>query len=654
MAQIFVGPPLVRGRHEHLGPFCKVTFVIESLTELSGDLMTRSMFVHAHTAAVLLLISAAAWGAPKDGPPSVAGSALYEQFCSRCHDHPLDRIPPRDVIARRSPEEVMRALTNGLMRTQAAGLNMNDRVAVATFLTGKAPSTNMAEGPEGNLCSVRGSVTDKGDSSWNGWGRDLDNSRFQPNPGLAATDVPHLKVKWAFGYRSTYIYGQPTIVGGRVYVTSTSGRVYSLDARTGCTYWTFDASTAVRTAVSVVSIQSSSKARLATVFGDDSATVYALDAGSGKPIWQRRLDRHPDARVTGAPVFYNQHLYVPVSSLEELSAPSPGYECCKFRGSVAALDARDGRVIWQTYTIDQEPEPYRKSSNGTQLYGPAGGSVWSAPTLDPRRNLLYVGTGNSYTDVPTDHTDSIVAIEMSTGALRWVNQLRTKDNYIVGCDAPEAAGKGNCPRTLGPDVDFGASPILRSLPGGRQILLTGEKSGQVYGLDPRSGRQLWSAQVGVGSSLGGVEWGGAADGTQLYLAVSDAAAVNARPGGLVALRISDGKQVWRAEPPEPVCAWGSRNCIGAQSQAVSAIPGVVFSGSQDGHLRAYAAADGRVIWDFDTAQSFATVNGVPGVGGSLDNGGATIAGGMVYVNSGYGRIKGQPGNLLLAFSVADP
>jgi polyvinyl alcohol dehydrogenase (cytochrome) len=538
------------------------------------------------------------------------------------------------------------------MRAQAGGLNMNDRVAVATFVTGKAPTGNPGMAPESNLCKEPGAARGANTGpSWNGWGRDLDNSRFQPDPGLTAATVPHLKVKWAFGYRASYIYGQPTIVGDRVYVTSTTGRVYSLDAKTGCTHWTFDAAASVRTAVSVVTIPGDSGKRLAAVLGDDSANVYALDADSGKLIWKTRLDQHPDARITGAPVLHGERLYVPVSSLEELSAAAPGYECCTFRGSVAALGARDGKVIWQTYTIGRKARPYRKTQSGTDLYGPAGGSVWSAPTLDPKRNLLYVGTGNSYTDVPTARTDSILALDMSTGAVRWANQLRAGDNYVVGCDSPDTAGKGICPRTLGPDVDFGTSPILRTLPNGHQVLLTGEKSGQVYGLDPATGRKLWAAQVGVGSSLGGIVWGGAADQSQLYVAVSDAVAKGAKPGGLVALRIDDGKQVWRAEPPAPVCSWGARNCTEAQSQAVSAIPGVVFSGSQDGHLRAYASGDGRVLWDFDTAQSFETVNGVAAAGGSLDNGGATVAGGMVYVNSGYGRITGQPGNLLLAFGV---
>jgi polyvinyl alcohol dehydrogenase (cytochrome) len=597
----------------------------------------------------LALLCLPALGSAKDGPPSASGAKLYEQFCSACHDHPKDRIPARDVIAKRTPDEVMQALTNGLMRAQAAGLNMNDRVAVSTFLTGSAPTGKSAV-PEGNLCTRQTAAT-LDTTGWNGWGRDLENTRFQSGPGLTAADLPRLKVKWAFGYRATYIYGQPTIVGGRVYASSSAGRVYSLDAKTGCTHWTFDAADAVRTAVSIIKIQTDTPkgARLAAVFGDDTATVYALDADSGKPIWKKKLDPHPDARITGAPVFYEQRLYVPVSSLEELSGGAPNYECCKFRGSVASLDARDGRVLWQTYTIDQTAKPYRKTANGTQLYGPAGGSVWSAPTLDPKRGVLYVGTGNSYTDVPTQRTDSILALELKTGAIRWVNQLREKDNYIVGCETPAAAGKGDCPGTLGPDVDFGTSPILRTLANGRQLLLTGEKSGQVYALDPDSGKQVWAAQVGAGSSLGGIEWGSAADLTRMYAAVSDAA--TAKPGGLSALLIADGKQLWHADPPPPQCSWGPRNCLTAQSQAVSAIPGAVFSGSQDGHLRAYASQDGKVIWDFDTAQTFATVNGVAGVGGSLDHGGPTIAGGMVYVNSGYGRITGQPGNLLLAFSV---
>ncbi len=595
----------------------------------------------------LALLGVGARAGTSDGPPTADPGQLYQQNCAACHDHPKDRIPPRATIARRSADEVMQTLTGGLMRAQAGGLSMNDRVAVATYLTGKAPTGRLTPVAETNSCAAPAKAAGDSGPGWNGWGQNLANTRFQGEPGLAAGDVPRLKLKWAFGYRATYVYGQPTLVGGRVYVTSSSGRVYSLDAKSGCTYWTFDAEAPVRTAVTLVRVHGA----LRVLIGDDSSLVYALDADQGRLLWKRRLDPHPSARITGTPVYYGQRLYVPVSSLEELSAPAPNYECCRFRGSVAALDISTGRVIWRTYTIAQPPRPYRKNQAGTQLYGPAGGSVWSAPTLDPEHDLLYVGTGNSYTDVPAPRTDSILALHMSSGAVAWANQLRPHDNYIVGCDAPGTAGQGNCPKTLGPDVDFGTSPILKTLANGERLLLTGEKSGRVYALDPATGQERWHAQVGAGSSLGGIEWGSAADAQALYAPVSDAAATQAPPGGLVALRLLDGKQLWRAAPPPAVCSWGPRNCLAAQSQAVTAMPGVVFSGSEDGHLRAYATGDGRVIWDVDTAQAYTTVNGVPAAGGSLDNGGATLVGGMLFVNSGYGRIVGEPGNVLLAFSV---
>jgi polyvinyl alcohol dehydrogenase (cytochrome) len=597
--------------------------------------------------AMMTLIAVAAHAGTSDGPPSADPGNLYLQNCAACHDHPTQRIPPRATIAKRSPDEVMQILTSGLMRTQAAGLSMNDRVAVATYLTGKAPIGRLTPTPETNRCAAPAARAGDAGPVWNGWGGGLANTRFQGEPGLTAGEVPRLKLKWAFGYRSTYVYGQPTLVGGRVYVTSSSGRVYSLDAKTGCSYWTFDAEAPVRTAVSVTRVGGA----LRVVFGDDSSFVYLLDADRGRLVWKRRLDPHPSARITGAPAVYGQRVYVPVSSLEELSAPTPSYQCCRFRGSVAALDIKSGQVLWRTYTVTPKPKPYRRNATGTQLYGPAGGSVWSAPTLDPEHDLLYVGTGNSYTDVPTDHTDSILALRMSTGAIAWANQLRPKDNYIVGCDAPATAGQGNCPDTLGPDVDFGTSPILRTLANGTRVLLTGEKSGRVYALDPATGQERWHAQVGVGSSLGGIEWGSAADTERLYAPVSDAAATQSRPGGLVALRLLDGQQLWRAPPPTPVCSWGPHNCLAAQSQAATAIQGVVFSGSEDGHLRAYASGDGHVIWDVDTAKAYTTVNGVEAAGGSLDNGGATLVGGMLFVNSGYGRIVGEPGNVLLAFSI---
>jgi polyvinyl alcohol dehydrogenase (cytochrome) len=606
-------------------------------------------------------------GAETPPPP---GAELYAQLCASCHDHPKDRIPSRETLAKRTPEEVVMALTSGSMRVQAGGLNLNQQNALATFITGRAPSEASARAPEKNLCkpgvAAAAAAASRNQEQWNGWGRDLENSRFQPKPGLTAADLPRLKLQWAFGYRGSSIYGQPTVVEGKVYVTSVTGRVYALDAATGCTHWTYDAKGPSRTAVTVSHVTGAPGAGASqqVVFvGDDTATVYALKASDGSVVWQQRLDEHAAARISGAPVFHDQRLYVPVSSLEELSAVTPGYECCTFRGSVAALEAGTGRVLWQTYTIDKVAQPTRKARDGTQLRGPAGVAVWSAPTIDPARNQLYVGTGNSYTDETAPRANAILAMNLATGRIVWENQVAAADNYIVGCDiAPSGpcevgkacpAGPPNCPNPVGPDIDFGTSPILRTLADGRQILITGQKSGELHALDPKDGREVWSSRVGAGSAIGGIEWGHAADDTQVYAAVSDLMAPAGHPrGGISALRIADGKQVWRTPAPQPVCSWGSRGCSAAQSQAVTVIPGAVFSGSHDGHLRAYSSTDGRILWDVDTGLPFETVNAVPAAGGSLDHGGATVAGGRVFVNSGYGRINGQPGNVLLVYGVS--
>jgi polyvinyl alcohol dehydrogenase (cytochrome) len=312
--------------------------------------------------------------------------------------------------------------------------------------------------------------------------------------------------------------------------------------------------------------------------------------------------------------------------------------------------AYTGKVIWNSYVIPEEPKPTKKSSVGTQLYGPAGAAVWSSPTLDLKRKLIYVGTGDSYTDVPTASSDSIVALDMKTGAIKWVSQGTANDNFVVGCRTP---GVGNCPSPMGPDYDFGSSTILRKLPDGKQVLLAGQKSGMFYALDPdHGGKTLWKLQVGPGSALGGIEWGFAADQDTVYVPIADPIGRGDKGASLTALNVATGKVIWNTPSPDPVCAWGKTGCIAAQSAAISVIPGVVFSGSMDGHMRAYSTKDGSIVWDFDTAATkYDAVNGVTATGGSVDQGGPTIANGMLYTNSGYGRLVGHRGNALIAFSV---
>jgi len=208
------------------------------------------------------------------------------------------------------------------------------------------------------------------------------------------------------------------IVGGRVFVGSLSGKVYSLDAKTGCIIWNFQASGGVRSAISVAQLDSSEPPRHAVFFGDLHANVYAVDAASGDLIWKTPVDPHPLARITGAPQFHNGRLYVPVSSLEETAA-NPTDACCKFRGSVIALDAASGSHLWQSYTILETSHPTQKNAVGTQLWGPSGVGIWSAPTLDPEQKMIYVGTGDNYSDPPTDTSDAILALDLDSGKLKW-------------------------------------------------------------------------------------------------------------------------------------------------------------------------------------------------------------------------------------------
>jgi len=573
------------------------------------------------------------------------GAAIFHQKCAMCHDNPSGRIPPREMLASLPPDTIIFDLTFGVMQPQGLGLSANEIGAVATFLTGKSSTPGTQPALDANRCADPAAPIRMEGSMWNGWGHDVENSRYQPDPGISAADVSKLKVKWTFAYPGPVVGTQPTVVGDHLFLGTANGLIFSLNAKTGCTYWTFQAGSDIRASVSVGPFGNPSESKFAVYFADlMKATAYAVDAISGKLLWQTKVDDHPLARITGAPVFHDNRLYVPISSQEEGFGAVETYPCCTFRGSVVALDASTGRILWKTYPIQKPPQPFKKTSAGVQMYGPAGAAIWSAPTVDAKRKFIYVGTGDSFTDIDTTATDSIVAIDMANGKIKWVMQATAHDNYLFGCNTP---GKGICPDPVGPDYDFGASPMLRDLPGGKQVILAAQKSGAVYALDPdASGKILWKAQTGPGSMGGGTQYGFAADENAAYVPNG-----NRSESSLSALKITDGSMIWHKPAPPGQCSWGKQGCSGAESAAVTAIPGVVFAGSQDGHLRAYSTGDGSVLWDFDTARTYDAVNGVAARGGSLGNEGSVIAGGILYVVSGEGRFTGHRGNALIAFSV---
>ena len=569
------------------------------------------------------------------------GAALFRSRCASCHT-PFNaaRAPWPDTLRLMTQTAILGALETGKMRAVGAGMSHEQRVAVADYLG--RPETAQPPG-QANNCGA-GARPMINSPLWNGWGVDLANSRLQPadRAGIGKSQLAGLKLKWAFGYSgATSGGGPPTIIGDRIFVAGGDGRIYSLEMHSGCVYWTFLPAAPARTAITV------SDDGTEAFFGDEQGRAYAIDTANGGLVWKADLDQHPWAVISGAPKLYAGRLYVPVASAEELGAANSKYPCCSFRGSVVALDAKAGSVVWKSYTIDSTPQPTSANKAGVGMLGPSGAAIWSSPTIDPARHALYVATGNNYSEPGTSTSDAVMAFDLATGKVLWVKQLTAQDRTNIGCYTSD---KSNCPKDPGADLDLGASPILSATKGGKQLLLAGQKSGVAYALDPDDrGRTVWESRIGQGGALGGIEFGGAAVDGLVYFPLSDWRPDRKAGGGLFALDIATGKKIWSAAPPVPACL-DRPGCSASQQAPATAIPGVVFSGSLDGHIRAYDALDGSVVWDFDTAREFPTANGVKAHGGSINYAGTVVAGGMVFVVSGYTINAGMAGGILLAFS----
>ncbi len=537
------------------------------------------------------------------------------------------------------------------MRYQGLALSGAERRAIAEFITGRKLRGTVAGNTAGTCAKPPPFQDPFAGPLWNGWGSTLTNTHAQSGAlaGLTADQVPRLRLKWALGFPdTTSAWAQPTIAGGRLFVGSQTGTVYSLDAASGCIAWTYTAQAGVRASISIGPFSNSSSGRAtawAAYFSDQQGSAYAVNAANGRLLWTRKVDDHPLVRLTGSPALFNGHLYVPTSSYEENGKPA-NYRCCTFRGSLVALDAHTGEVEWRAYTIPDPATLLRAYADGTEEWGPSGGAIWSAPTIDAKRGAMYVGVGNAYSGPPPATTDAVLAFDLKTGEMRWSRQMAPGPADLFGC----RPGEVNCGDRQGPDFDFGASPVLVKRADGKEILVAGQKSGVVYALDPdRKGEQVWRYRAGGGSGLGGIQWGVAADGERAYVPVAEI--YTPQPGGLHAIDLMTGKRAWFAPPETPTCGKPDRGCSGAQFSAVTVMPGVVFSPSNDGAVRAYSTKDGSIVWSYDTNHDFTTVNGVKARGGSMDGPGAVVAGGMVYVSSGYGAFGLRPGNVLLAFGV---
>lgn len=591
---------------------------------------------------------------PANAPPAgrprfgtgLGGQMVFVQHCSTCHSDTAQpvagegRAPTLNTMQQLPPERVYDALVSGKMMAVGAQISDGDRRAVAEWLGGRplgaadaGDTSKMAHRCERNK-PVRAAA--KGD--WNGWAPGTSNARYQQVAGLSVDRIPKLKLKWAFGLPNVAeSYSQPTVVGGHVFFGGDAGFVYAVQADTGCVEWSFQAKAGVRNAPSIAPLKRGSS-RQAVFFGDLKGYVYAVDATNGQSIWTTRVDDQPMVKVTGAPTVHDGRLYVGTTTGEEVTAAAPSYECCRTRGTVSALDTATGQVVWKTYMVAEQPKPVGKNSAGTTTWGPAGVGVWSAPTIDAKRRIVYVTTGDAYTEPAAPLTDSIVALDMASGNVLWNHQDTPNDVWLAGCMPGRVFG--NCPEEVGPDWDFGASAMLLTDRRGGDLLVGAHKGGFVVAVDPaHEGKVVWRSNVApkMPGPGGEIVFGGASDGQQVYYGLQS--------GALIALGVNDGQVRWHSELNST-----RPNYVGISS-AVTAIPGAVFSGAWDGVLRAHDSSTGKLLWSFDMAQSFETVNGVKAKGGSIGAPGPTVAGGMVFVASGYiGVGNGMPGNVVLAFA----
>jgi polyvinyl alcohol dehydrogenase (cytochrome) len=599
----------------------------------------------------LLVVQAQQRGGAPQGPARLGfrvAPPTYQQSCGTCHGTQGTvtdgkKAPSIGDLQEYSPERVYALLNSATTTPHAGNFSELQKRQFAEFLSGRPLNSEAGDSKSmTNKCSSNPTLANPANGpSWNGWSASPGNSRFQTaaNAGISAQQIPNLKLKWAFGVpNATEMYSQPTVVSGRVFFGSDAAWLYSLDAKTGCIYWSFGADAGIRATPVIAPIRGQGSTQYAVYFTDVLTRVYAVDAQTGKLLWKTKAGEHPRAKSSNGPAVADGKIFVGFSSMETTTGAVATYECCSFRGHVVALDANTGKKLWTRFVIDEEPKPRGKNAQGVTLYGPSGGSVWNVPTIDTKRKRVYVGTGNAYSFPAADGTDSVFAIEMDTGKIAWHHQEVKGDAFINNCGATSRGGD-NCPDTLGPDYDFGGSSmILHTLPEGRDILVAGSKGGFSMAFDPENGKVLWKTNLAERppGAAGLIVFGGAVEGETVYYGLN-------QPGAVVAaVNLADGSRKWTTIPVP-----GARGGIPA---AMTAIPGVVFSHASEGTLRALSTTDGKVLFEFPTAKEFQTVNEVPARGGAFGQSGSTVVGGMLFVGSGYNG-QGSGGNVLLAFGL---
>ena len=552
------------------------------------------------------------------------------------HPHEATR---RSARAARDAAIVM--LVHYLALSQAACTPRADR-----------PVTAAVTAPEGAAARGTDRSPDAAAGDWPTWQGDLRGTRYNSAENvITPSTVAGLKLKWSFVFPEAGDRGrgsQPAVVGRTLYVGWGDGRIYALDARTGKTRWVSDAAASAGASVYTGPAVADGK----VIFGDTQGSLYALDAGTGREVWSVRLGAHKTAHISSSPLVFEGNVYVGVANGEESAARDAAYPCCTGRGQFVSVSLATGTVRWRRYTV---PPPERAGSwpSGADKYEPSGAGVWSSPAIDPVSRTVFYGTANNFTGTSGDH-DSVIALDVDTGALRWKQQMTHPDAWTLGCIEPTAANCAGMADGSNFDWDFGSSPNVFTV-GGRTLVGVGQKSGIYHAFDARTGQIVWQRQTSVAQHNGGsmgILWGTASDGLRVYVATW-----KAKPGAVFGLNAATGEILWRTPSPVDGCTTGGAAahpdaCAREHMAAVTATPGLVYEGSMDGKMRIYRAEDGAILWQYDTVREFTGANHVTGPGGAIaGHGGAVVAHGMLYVQSGYYTWFGIPGRVLLAFGL---
>jgi polyvinyl alcohol dehydrogenase (cytochrome) len=593
--------------------------------------------------------SASAGKAADTAAIKAMGESVFTKICSSCHGNAAyPKAPSLTGLSGLSPYVVLNALDNGKMRQQAKDLTEEQREAVAQYVTNKPLKKTLMPDQAYTDFSFEGN----GDSlhDYSGWGGNLEATGFRTTAqaGITKENVGSLRLKWAFAFPdASDVRSKPALVGDWLIVGSQSGEVYALNRNTGKIGWHVRATGQIRSGITI----GKNAGAITAYFADFATYVYAVDVKTGKVLWSERAGEDALSMNTGTLAIYDGKILVPVSSLEVAVAADSNYDCCTTSGALAALDSKTGSKLWYHRVVPDSATKRGNKRNGRPFYGPSGAPVWCSPTVDQKRGLVYIGTGENYSLPTTTGSDAIQAIDLNTGKLSWNFQATTNDAWNLACPVIV-----NCPGNANMDFDFGMAPMLVTGADGKERLVAGEKSGVVYALEPQTGKLLWKTRIGKGGMLGGIHWGMAADGKYVYAANADnpVALYNADPKvtakpGIYQIDVSNGKVTWYTPSP-PVRGADSRLAVNSAAPVV--VPGLLFAGSLDGHLRAYDTDNGHIIWDYNALQKYKTVNGIEGVGGSMDAAAPVISNGMLFVNSGYGQFGEKAGNVLLAFEVA--